>query len=74
MRPWESVAPPVDAATLRVGVGHDADGPDGMIYGLMPVLLIIYMRKGIHDKVLSSRPTGPAGPPAASARPPKRRE
>ena len=40
------------AETLRVGVGHDVHGLDGTIYGLMLVLFIIYMPKGILGKLL----------------------
>jgi branched-chain amino acid transport system permease protein len=35
------------AETLRVTVGHDIHGLDGTIYGLMLILFIIYMPKGI---------------------------
>ncbi|MEZ5936527.1 MAG: branched-chain amino acid ABC transporter permease [Alphaproteobacteria bacterium] len=35
------------AETLRVTVGHDVHGLDGTIYGLMLILFIIYMPKGI---------------------------
>jgi len=37
---------------LRVAVGHDVHGLDGTIYGLMLVLFIIYMPKGILGQVL----------------------
>lgn len=40
------------AETLRVTVGHDVHGLDGTIYGLMLVLFIIYMPKGILGKLL----------------------
>jgi branched-chain amino acid transport system permease protein len=40
------------AETLRVAVGHDVHGLDGTIYGLMLVLFIIYMPKGILGKFL----------------------
>ena len=41
------------AETLRVSVGHDVHGLDGTIYGLMLVLFIIYMPKGILGKLLA---------------------
>jgi branched-chain amino acid transport system permease protein len=52
------------AETLRVSVGHDVHGLDGTIYGLMLVLFIIYMPKGILGKVLelASRRNGPVPP------------
>ena len=55
-------------------VGHDIHGLDGTIYGLMLVLFIIYMPKGILGKLLelSSRRAAPPRP-AASAAPPKPR-
>lgn len=40
------------AETLRVTVGHDVHGLDGTIYGLMLILFIIYMPKGILGKIL----------------------
>jgi branched-chain amino acid transport system permease protein len=40
------------AESLRVAVGHDVHGLDGTIYGLMLVLFIIYMPKGVLGKVL----------------------
>ena len=40
------------AETLRVTVGHDVHGLDGTIYGLMLVLFIIYMPKGILGKLI----------------------
>ena len=49
---------------LRVSLGHDVHGLDGTIYGLLLVLFIIYMPKGILGKILelASRPR--ATPPA----------
>jgi branched-chain amino acid transport system permease protein len=38
--------------SLRVLVGHEVHGLDQTIYGLMLVLFIIYMPKGILGKVL----------------------
>ena len=35
------------AESLRVTVGHDVHGLDGTIYGLLLVIFIIYMPKGI---------------------------
>ena len=40
------------AESLRVAVGHDIHGLDGTIYGLMLVLFIIYMPKGILGQIL----------------------
>ena len=40
------------AESLRVLVGHEVHGLDGTIYGLMLVLFIIYMPKGILGKIL----------------------
>jgi branched-chain amino acid transport system permease protein len=40
------------AETLRVTVGHDVHGLDGTIYGLLLVIFIIYMPKGILGKLL----------------------
>jgi branched-chain amino acid transport system permease protein len=52
------------AETLRVTIGHDVHGLDGTIYGLMLVLFIIYMPKGILGKLLelATRPGGAAPP------------
>jgi branched-chain amino acid transport system permease protein len=40
------------AESLRVLVGHEVHGLDGTIYGLMLVLFIIYMPKGVLGKIL----------------------
>jgi branched-chain amino acid transport system permease protein len=40
------------AEGLRVAVGHEVHGLDGTIYGLMLVLFIIYMPKGILGKLI----------------------
>lgn len=40
------------AESLRIMVGHDVHGLDGSIYGLMLILFIIYMPKGILGRVL----------------------
>jgi branched-chain amino acid transport system permease protein len=52
------------AETLRITLGHDVHGLDGTIYGLLLVIFIIYMPKGILGKLLElwSRRRG-AGPP-----------
>lgn len=55
------------AETLRVTFGHDIHGLDGTIYGLLLVLFIIYMPKGITGSLmarLSRRRTTPAPAPA----------
>jgi branched-chain amino acid transport system permease protein len=50
--------------SLRIAVGHDVHGLDGTIYGLMLILFIIYMPKGILGKVLElwARRAGASGP------------
>ncbi len=51
------------AETLRVTFGHDIHGLDGTIYGLLLVLFIIYMPKGITGSLmagLSRRRAAPA--------------
>jgi branched-chain amino acid transport system permease protein len=50
------------AEGLRVAVGHDVLGLDTSIYGLMLVLFIIYMPKGILGKLLERRPRPIATP------------
>ena len=58
------------AESLRVTVGHDVHGLDGTIYGLMLVLFIIYMPKGILGKLLElATAAAPAPHLAACARP-----
>jgi branched-chain amino acid transport system permease protein len=51
--------------SLRVAVGHEVHGLDQTIYGLMLVLFIIYMPKGILGKLLEvwdrRRPGAPPG-------------
>ena len=49
------------AETLRVLVGHEVHGLDGTIYGLMLILFIIYMPKGVLGKILElwDRPRTP---------------
>jgi branched-chain amino acid transport system permease protein len=53
------------AESLRVLVGHEVHGLDGTIYGLMLVLFIIYMPKGILGQILElwqrRRPGAPPG-------------
>jgi branched-chain amino acid transport system permease protein len=58
------------AESLRVTVGHDVHGLDGTIYGLLLVIFIIYMPKGILGKLLelSSR-RGAGGTPPSRLRP-----
>ena len=52
------------AESLRVTVGHDVHGLDGTIYGLMLILFIIYMPKGILGKILElAARRGGAAPP-----------
>ena len=57
------------AESLRVLVGHEVHGLDGTIYGLMLVLFIIYMPKGILGKILE---VWERGARAAARRPPGR--
>lgn len=55
------------AETLRVTFGHDIHGLDGTIYGLLLVLFIIYMPKGITGSLmagLSRRRAAPSPAPA----------
>ena len=52
------------AESLRVTLGHDVHGLDGTIYGLMLVLFIIYMPKGILGQLLELWPRrGGTAPP-----------
>jgi branched-chain amino acid transport system permease protein len=51
------------AETLRVTVGHEVHGLDGTIYGLMLVLFIIYMPKGILGKILEFAARRGGAPP-----------
>src|SRR5690606_11917559 len=56
------------AESLRILVGHDVHGLDGTIYGLLLVLFIIFMPKGILGALMewrdkrgeASRPAKPA--------------
>ena len=58
------------AESLRVLVGHEVHGLDGTIYGLMLVLFIIYMPKGILGKILELWERRRAGtPPPGRLRP-----
>ncbi len=55
------------AETLRVTFGHDIHGLDGTIYGLLLVLFIIYMPKGITGSLMAGlrrRRAAPAPAPA----------
>jgi len=57
------------AETLRVSFGHDIHGLDGTIYGLLLVLFIIYMPKGITGSIgaaLARRRGTPAAAPATA--------
>lgn len=60
------------AETLRVTFGHDIHGLDGTIYGLLLVLFIIYMPKGITGSLAAAltrqRGVPPASAPAAPGR------
>jgi branched-chain amino acid transport system permease protein len=56
--------------TLRVSLGHDVHGLDGTIYGLLLVIFIIYMPKGILGKVLELwYRSGTGGAPPGRLRP-----
>jgi branched-chain amino acid transport system permease protein len=55
------------AETLRVSFGHDIHGLDGTVYGLLLVLFIIYMPKGITGS-LAAAFARRGGAPAVPAR------
>ena len=57
------------AESLRVLVGHEVHGLDGTIYGLMLVLFIIYMPKGILGKILEVWERRRSGTPPGRLRP-----
>ena len=58
------------AESLRVTVGHDVHGLDGTIYGLLLVIFIIYMPKGILGKLLELLDRRrPGTPPPGRLRP-----
>jgi branched-chain amino acid transport system permease protein len=57
------------AESLRVLVGHEVHGLDGTIYGLMLVLFIIYMPKGILGKILELWERRHPGAPPGRLRP-----
>lgn len=57
------------AESLRVLVGHEVHGLDGTIYGLMLVLFIIYMPKGILGQILELRQRRRPGAPPGRLRP-----
>jgi branched-chain amino acid transport system permease protein len=52
------------AESLRVMVGHEVHGLDGTIYGLMLILFIIYMPKGVLGAILDRWHRPGATPPA----------
>jgi branched-chain amino acid transport system permease protein len=52
------------AETLRVSFGHDIHGLDGTIYGILLVLFIIYMPKGITGSIIAGLSRRRAAPPA----------
>jgi branched-chain amino acid transport system permease protein len=52
------------AESLRVMVGHEVHGLDGTIYGLMLILFIIYMPKGVLGAILDRWHRPGAIPPA----------
>jgi branched-chain amino acid transport system permease protein len=55
------------AETLRVSFGHDIHGLDGTIYGLLLVLFIIYMPKGITGSIAAGLARRRGAPGAAQA-------
>jgi branched-chain amino acid transport system permease protein len=57
------------AESLRVTVGHDVHGLDGTIYGLLLVIFIIYMPKGILGKLLEIAQRRSGTPPPGRLRP-----
>jgi branched-chain amino acid transport system permease protein len=57
------------AESLRVTVGHDVHGLDGTIYGLLLVIFIIYMPKGILGKLLELAQRRSGIPPPGRLRP-----
>jgi branched-chain amino acid transport system permease protein len=57
------------AESLRVLVGHEVHGLDGTIYGLMLILFIIYMPKGVLGKILELRGSRPGATPPGRLRP-----
>ena len=60
------------AETLRVTVGHDVHGLDGTIYGLLLVIFIIYMPKGILGKLLELAQRRSGTPPPGRLHPAER--
>lgn len=55
------------AETLRVSFGHDIHGLDGTVYGLLLVLFIIYMPKGITGSLATLLTRGQPGRTAPAA-------
>lgn len=54
---------------LRLGFGHQFHGLDVMVYGLMLVLFIIYMPRGVLGKAIEVVTARTARPPAPSVQP-----
>ena len=57
------------AESLRVTVGHEVHGLDGTIYGLLLVIFIIYMPKGILGKLLELLERRSGTPPPGRLQP-----
>jgi branched-chain amino acid transport system permease protein len=57
------------AESLRIAVGNDVHGLDGTIYGLLLVIFIIYMPKGILGKLLELFERRSGAPPPGRLRP-----
>jgi branched-chain amino acid transport system permease protein len=57
------------AESLRVTAGHEVHGLDGTIYGLLLVVFIIYMPKGILGKLLELRDRRAGTPPPGRLQP-----
>lgn len=57
------------AEVLRLGIGHDVHGLDTTIYGLMLVLFIIFMPKGILGAIVEALDKRRAGKSKAAAAP-----
>jgi branched-chain amino acid transport system permease protein len=57
------------AESLRIAVGNEVHGLDGTIYGLLLVIFIIYMPKGILGKLLELFERRSGTPPPSPLRP-----